>query len=104
LRFPEIDEESGPPLVEVKISAFTSQEWLAQTTNNSPNSNLTWIALPASSFGSTSIGAVVALPGNDIISYAGQVLTCTTDAGWANSTAVASFTGGPMAVRGEPIH
>jgi hypothetical protein len=60
------------------------------------------VELPASNFGSTSIGAVVALPGNTVIGYTGQILTCTVDARWANSTAIASFTGGPMTVRGEP--
>jgi hypothetical protein len=103
LKFPKIDESSDPlPLVELHNSTFTSREWFTQVTNHGSDSNLIWVELPASSFGLTSIGAVVALPGNNVAGYAGQILTCTIDARWANSTAIASFTGGPMAVRGEP--
>ena len=46
---------------------------------------------PFEEFGATSIGAVVALPGDS-----DQLLACSIDSRWANSTATVLFLGGPL--------
>jgi len=105
LKFPKIDEGSGSfPLLEFENSTFTSRDWYNQVTINGSTPNLAWVALPEATFGLSSIGGVVALPGSNTTSLEGQVISCTLDARWANSTATASFTGGPKVVRGEPAN
>jgi hypothetical protein len=103
LKFPKIDQGSGSfPLPEFENSTFTSQDWYNQVTLNGSTPSLTWVELPEGTFGLSSIGGIVALPGSNTTGPGGRIVTCTLDARWANSTVTVSFTGGPKVVRGEP--
>lgn len=98
LAFPRIDQGSQHPLVHLDNKTYESKEWFDSTTLNSSIPSLTWTSLPPSEFGSTSLGAIVALPG----SYdPDHVFSCTIDARWTNSTTMATFLGGPMAVTSD---
>ncbi|KAH7327309.1 hypothetical protein BKA65DRAFT_510347 [Rhexocercosporidium sp. MPI-PUGE-AT-0058] len=102
LQFPRLDKSSDFPLVSLENHTLGSMDWFASSTKNRTTTNLTWINLPETTFGSSSLGAVVALPGDKSIDIPELVLSCTIDARWANATVVASFLGGPMVVSGIP--
>lgn len=102
LQFPVLDRGLGFPLVDLENSTLGSREWFASATGNGTTTGLTWISLPEATFGQSTIGAVVALPSVTGTNLPDQVLTCTVDARWANSTATISFLGGPLIVSGAP--
>lgn len=98
LAFPRLDQGSQYPLVNLENSSYGSQEWFDSVTLNNSIPSLTWISLPLSEFGSTSLGAIVALPGRYDPSH---VFSCTIDARWINATTTATFLGGPMFVTSD---
>jgi hypothetical protein len=101
LRFLKIDQDLPIfPLIAIGNTTFGSAEWFASATSNGPS--LSWIELPESTFGQTSIGAIAALPPSNVSDTPGQVLACTIDARWANATATATFLKGPRVVAGLP--
>jgi hypothetical protein len=101
LAFARLNETSSYPLTTLNNSNFGSTEWFANATQNGSHQNVTWIALPESDFGANSLGAIVALPGSNTSANSGQILTCTIDVRWVNSTATQTFLGGPMVVTGS---
>ena len=103
LQFPRLDQGlENFPVVEFTNSTIGTLDWFNIVTGNGLNPSLSFVELPSASFGLSSIGAVVALPGINSANIPDQVFSCTVDARWANSTTVASFSGGPLVVSGSP--
>ncbi|KAI4158998.1 MAG: hypothetical protein LQ342_006971 [Letrouitia transgressa] len=103
LQFPKVDQAAGSyPVFEYQNRTYGSQRWFDQSTNNSLTASLDWIDLPEAQHGSTSLGAVIALPGDRASDQPDQAISCTIDARWAPSNATVSFLGGPDLVSGSP--
>ena len=101
IRFPRLDQGSDFPLIDLKDGELGTRNWFDSATRNGSTTNATWISLPET-FGSSSVGALAAIPGDNSTNAADKLMACTIDARWANSSAVSSFLGGPLVVSGTP--
>jgi hypothetical protein len=101
VQFPKLDQGIGNyPLVDYGNSTIETSQWFNESTGNGANPGLSWVELPEAKFGQASIGAIVTIPGANTTENPDQVLACTIDARWAQTTAILSFLGGPMIVSG----
>ncbi|KAK0103419.1 hypothetical protein ONS95_005443 [Cadophora gregata] len=101
VQFPRFDRGSEYPLVQLEDDVVGTRRWFDSRTGNGTTVNVTWIDLPETTFGLSSLGALACIPGDNLNST-DQVMACTIDARWANATASSSFLGGPLVVSGSP--
>jgi hypothetical protein len=101
VQFPRLDQAPGNyPLIAYNNTTIGSQQWFDEVTRN--GSSVSWIELPDTYFGRSSVGVVIALPRDNTSGIPGQVFACTVDARWAPATTTVSFLGGPMIASGVP--
>jgi hypothetical protein len=105
IQFARLDQGSGNyPLIDYANATIGSQQWFDLVTNNRTNAAVSWVELPADSFGLSSIAAVVTVPGVNSTAIPDHIYSCTIDSRWANASATISFLGGPVITAGLPYN